>query len=110
MLQALPPCINGIPGNTTTQSLIAYNSGFLKIYCMLSIQFVCVLIIITVIGLIKASQELKSPFPIFSFCAKDVFKNIFALGSRSSVLGVLEEKETLSSANMGCHLGGCAIV
>ena len=78
-----PPCVNGIPGNATTRGLIAYSSGFLKIYFMLSLQFVCVLIIITVIGLIKASQELKSPFPIFPFCAKNIFKNSFALGSRS---------------------------
>lgn len=87
-----PPCINGIPGNATTLGLIAYSSGFLKVYFMLSLQFVCVLIIITVIGLIKASQELKSPFPIFPFCAKNIFKNSFALGSRSPCSQSLRKK------------------
>lgn len=39
-------------------------------YFMLSFHLVCVLIIITVIGLINASQELASPFPTFYFYAK----------------------------------------
>lgn len=45
-------------------------------YFMLGFHLVCVLIIITVIGLINASQELRSPFPTF-LCAKDICKKVF---------------------------------
>lgn len=46
-------------------------------YFMLSFHLACVLIIITVIGLINASQELRSLFPTCYFCAKDVCKKVF---------------------------------
>lgn len=100
-----PLCINGIPGNATTRGLIAYSSGFLKIYFMLSIQFVCVLSIITVIGLIKASQGLKSPFPIFPFYEKNVFKNSFALGSRSLCSQSLRRKRNTFFCKHGMPSG-----
>ena len=55
-------------------------------YFMLGFHLVCVLIIITVIGLINASQELRSPFPTFYFCAKDICKKIFCFRQQKLLL------------------------
>lgn len=55
-------------------------------YFMLGFHLVCVLIIITVIGLINASQELRSPFPTFYFCAKDICKKVFCFRQQKLLL------------------------
>ena len=55
-------------------------------YFMLGFHLVCVLIIITVIGLINASQELRSTFPTFYFCAKDICKKVFCFRQQKLLL------------------------
>ena len=55
-------------------------------YFMLGFHLVCVLIIITEIGLINASQELRSPFPTFYFCAKDICKKVFCFRQQKLLL------------------------
>lgn len=79
-------------------------------YFMLSVQLVCVLIIIATIGLINASQELRSPLPALFLCKGCFLETILLKAAEASVPTVLGKKETLSSANIGHHLGGCAIV
>ena len=55
-------------------------------YFMLGFHLVCVLIIITVIGLINASQELRTPFPTFYFCAKDICKKVLCFRQQKLLL------------------------
>lgn len=86
------------------------SSGLLQMYFMLSFHLVCVPIIITVIGLINASQELRSLFPTFYFCAKNVCEKVFCFRQQKlPCTQVLAEKETLSSANIRDHLG-CRVI
>lgn len=72
-----PKYINGLPQNATQRGLIVCSSGLLRVYFMLSFHLVCVLIIITVIGLINASQEAKIPIPnILSLCQRSLQEGI----------------------------------
>lgn len=97
--------------DATKDSLTVHSSAFLQMHFRLSFHLVCVLIRMTAIRLINASQKLRSPFPMFSFCAKDVCKKICSLRQQKLLCThVLEEKETLSSANIREHLGCRAIV
>lgn len=68
----LPQYINGTPQNVNKQGLIECSWDFLQMYFMFSFHLACVLIIMTVIGLINASQERRSPCLTFYFRAKDV--------------------------------------
>lgn len=75
---------NGKPQNVTKQSLIVCSSGFPQMYFVLSL--VCVLIIIAVIGLINASQELRYPLLTFYFCAKDICEKVFCFRQQKLLL------------------------
>ena len=55
-------------------------------YFMLSFHLLCVLIIVIVIGLINASQELRSPFLTFYFCAEDICKTVFCFRQQKLLL------------------------